>query len=92
MLYLITFYSKLNKLNFYKDTSTNIKKIYYINQNHDVDYYFQRIKSQINLFIYIDRAILIYYICKHSIKFFYIVELIYNICVINDRKIILFCD
>ena len=40
MLYLAILYSKLNKLSFYKDTSTNIKKIYYVNQDHDVDYYF----------------------------------------------------
>ena len=45
-----------------------------------------------NLLMYIDRAILIYYIYKHSIKLSYIVELIYNICVTNNRKIILFCD
>ena len=92
MLYLAILCPKLNKLNFYKDTLINIKKIYYVNQDHDVDYYFQRIKSQMNLLIYIDRAILIYYICKHFIKLFYIAELIYNIYVINDRKIILFCD
>ena len=92
MLCLITLCSKLNKLNFYKNTSTNIKKIYYVNLNHDVKYFFQRIKPQINLLIYINRAILIYYICRYSTKLNYIVELIYNIYVINDRKIIFFCD
>ena len=92
MLCLIIFCSKLDKLSFYKDTSTNIKKIYYVNLNHGVEYFFQRIKSQINLLIYINRAILIYYIYKHSTKLNYIVELVYNICITNDRKIILFCD
>ena len=92
MLYLTILCSELNKLNFYKNTSTNIKKIYHVNQNHGVDYYFQRIKSQMNLFIYTDRAALIYYIYKHFIKLFYIVKFVYNICVTNDRKIILFCD
>ena len=92
MLCLITLYSKLNKLSFYKNTSTNIKKIYYINLNHGAEYFFQRIKPQINFLIYIDRAILIYYIYKHSTKLNYIAELIYNICIINDRKVILFCD
>ena len=92
MLYLVTLCSKLNKLNFYKNTSTNIKKIYHINLNHGVEYFFQRIKPQINLLMYTDRATLIHYICKHSTKLSYIAELIYNICVINDHKVILFCD
>ena len=92
MLYLVTLYSKLNKLSFYKNTLTNIKKIYYINLNHGVKYFFQRIKSQVNFLIYINRAILIYYICKHLTKLNYIAELIYNIYVTNNHKIILFCD
>ena len=92
MLCLITLCSKLNKLNFYKNTSMNIKKIYYVNLNHDIEYFFQRTKSQINFFMYINRATLIYYICKHSTKFNYIIKLIYDIYVMNDRKIILFCD
>ena len=92
MLCLITLCPELDKLNFYKNTLTNIKKIYYANLNHDVEYFFQCIKSQINFLIYIDRATLIYYICKHSTKLSYIVELIYNIYVTNDCKVILFCD
>ena len=42
--------------------------------------------------MYPDRMSLTHYITRHSSKLAYVSWLVYEICVVNGRKVIVFCD
>lgn len=74
------------------DDPTAVERFYYTNNNHELTYFSNATKPDMNLSLYPDRASITYYIIRNSAKLSHLTYLVHEICNKHEGKVIAFCD
>ena len=82
----------LDRVSTLNEKAATIERFYHKYQDHGATYLFHRTKPEPDMPIYRDRATLVYYLCRLFAKLSYLAGLVYEICITNARKVIVFCD
>ena len=80
---------------FYRKSQTiviDLKKWYTRDSNHEVIYFFNVTKFETWLSVYENRSTMIKYFFVFNVKLRFFAVVCHQICVVHDRKILIFCD